>query len=453
MSQPPTRWRRFWAPPPPLPPVAAADIPARYRYWRLRQLYASIIGYAAFYLVRKNFPVAMPAMQRALGVTKVDLGLYLTLHDLVYGVSKLSNGVLGDRCNPRVFMTVGLIGSALMNVAFGFSASLTWLGVFWMCSGWFQGMGFPPCARVLSHWFGARERGLMWGIWNCSHQLGGAAISVGAGVLVHHFGWSAAFTLPALAAIVTACFLYNRLRDTPASLGLPSIEQHLGDVPPAPDPQSPIQSAPAALLPFGRLVTEHLIKNPRLWALCMANFFVYLIRYGVMNWAPSYLSQVRGHGIISAGSLVAGFELAGIMGSISAGWLSDRIRRRAPVCIAYMLAAALGLVIFWRLPLWLPTSGFLDGALLLVIGFLIYGPQLLVSVAATDLVGPRAAATAVGFTGIFGYASSAVSGLGFGWVVEHIGWSAGFQILVGSALLGAACFVPLWRSRVVPRVA
>src|SRR5438105_11857106 len=141
---------RFFAPATALPAILTDPIATQqaYRSWRWRVLVSSIIGYATFYFVRKNLAVAMPAMEADLHISKTDLGLFLTLHGVLYGVSKFANGFAGDRCNARAFMVTGLVASAVMNVLFGFSSAVVTLGVLWMINGWFQGMGFPPCARL-----------------------------------------------------------------------------------------------------------------------------------------------------------------------------------------------------------------------------------------------------------------------------------------------------------------
>src|SRR2546426_10773611 len=96
----------------------------KYRYWRTRVLVSSIIGYATFYFVRKNLSIAMPFMETGLGIQKSQLGLFLTLHGLLYGVSKFANGFFGDRANARNLMVTGLVASAILNVAFGFSSTV-----------------------------------------------------------------------------------------------------------------------------------------------------------------------------------------------------------------------------------------------------------------------------------------------------------------------------------------
>ena len=122
----------------------SAEESKRFKYWQRRTIIASMIGYALFYFVRKNLSIAMPGMQEDLGITKTDLGLFLTLHGLIYGVSKFANGFIGDRVNARYFMVTGLVLSAVCNIVFGFSAAVLVFGIVWMLNGWFQGMGFPP---------------------------------------------------------------------------------------------------------------------------------------------------------------------------------------------------------------------------------------------------------------------------------------------------------------------
>src|SRR5262245_6444716 len=113
----------------PAPPAAVmltdpTQIATTYRRWQIRVLIFSITGYATFYFVRKNLGIAMPLMGQELGITKEKLGLFLTLHGLLYGVSKFVNGYLADRANARVFMTVALVISAVLNIFFGFSSGV-----------------------------------------------------------------------------------------------------------------------------------------------------------------------------------------------------------------------------------------------------------------------------------------------------------------------------------------
>jgi sugar phosphate permease len=127
------------------------EIAARYRYWRFRILYASMAGYAMFYIVRKNIGMALPSIGQELRINNKTLGLFLTLHDLLYAVSKFLNGMWGDRANPRIFMSVGLFLAATMSFCFGLGSTAVLFCVSWLCNGWFQGMGCAPCIKGLSN--------------------------------------------------------------------------------------------------------------------------------------------------------------------------------------------------------------------------------------------------------------------------------------------------------------
>jgi sugar phosphate permease len=151
-------------------PTELDDTAKRFRYWQTRTLIATMFGYAAYYLVRKNLSFAMPSMQADLGITKADLGLFLTLHGLLYGVSRFVNGMWADRANARNFMVAGLLLSVGANVFFGFSSTVLLLGVAWMINGWVQGMGFPPYYRLMPHWFPPGELATKMSIWNTSHS-------------------------------------------------------------------------------------------------------------------------------------------------------------------------------------------------------------------------------------------------------------------------------------------
>src|SRR5438552_4925130 len=297
-----------------------------------------MLGYAMFYFVRKNLPVAMPVMEQQLGISKTSLGLFLTLHGLLYGVSKFANGFIGDRVNARWFMAIGLFCSAMLNIAFGMSATVTMLGVIWMLNGWFQGMGFPPCARLMTHWFSPKELATKMSVWNMSHGLGAAGVFVLCGVLVGRYhDWRVAFFIPAAMAIACCGLLMLYLRDTPESVGL-------ADVP------GTCETASGGEEPFASSLAKQVFANPYIWILSIANFFVYTIRYAVLDWAVTMLNQSKGVTLANAGLIVAGFEVAGGVGALGAGWLTDRLcgGRGARTSVLCMVLGAGAGDLVWR---------------------------------------------------------------------------------------------------------
>jgi OPA family glycerol-3-phosphate transporter-like MFS transporter/OPA family sugar phosphate sensor protein UhpC-like MFS transporter len=422
-------------------PVAAVQItdPAAvrqgYRRWQWRVLLSTIIGYAAFYFVRKNLSVAMPIMERDLGISKSGLGLFLTLHGVLYGVSKLANGVFGDRCNARVFMVVGLVASAIMNVFFGLSSAVVTLGVFWMINGWVQGMGFPPCARLMNHWFLPKEYATKMSIWNISHSLGAGLIVVLCGFVFVPFGWRMCFFAPAGIALVCALGLWLTLPDTPPSVGLPEVEG--------------TQSAPPAgesSAEFRAFLMKTVFRNKTIWLVSIANFFVYILRYAVLDWGPTLLHDFKHLSIGNASLMVAAFEAAGLMGALLAGWMTDRFFGGRPMRagLFFMILASVSLLLFWKAA---GYSKLWNTLLLCAAGFFIYGPQCVIGIAAAKLATKNAAATAIGLTGLFGYLSTVISGWGLGTLVQWQGWDAGFAGLMIVAAIGTLLFVATWGAK------
>src|SRR2546427_1584031 len=438
ISQPPAfgRLLRIFAPAAAIPIEShdADNVARKYRYWQKRVLLTSIVGYATFYFLRKNLSIAMPVMQSSLGFKKTQLGLFLTLHGLLYGVSKFANGFLGDRTNARALMAFGLGASALMNVLFGFNSAVVVMGLIWMANGWFQGMGFPPCARLLAHWFPPKKLASRMSIWNISHSIGGGLIVILCGYLVV-ISWRLAFFVPAAIAFACVILIWLTLPDTPASVGLPEVEgteRH--------------SQTHESRKEFRRFVIDRVFLNKYIWIVSLANFYVYVVRYAVLDWGPTMLTEAKHVQITHAGWMVAAFEFCGALGAIAGGWITDRFLggRAIRACVVYMALAGVSVFAFWKLHL---QSELLTTALLGAAGFFVYGPQCLLAVAAAKLATKRAAASAIGFTSIFGYASTVPSGWGLGALVQRYGWDAGFIGLIIAALIGTMLFIVAWPAK------
>ncbi|MFO0790826.1 MAG: MFS transporter [Pirellulales bacterium] len=402
-----------------------------FRYWQWRILLSALVGYALFYFVRKNLSAAAPAMYGKLGFTKEQFGLFLTLHGVLYGVSKFVNGVLGDRLNARWFMPFGLVCCAVLNIAFGFSTSMVALGVLWTLNGWFQGIGFPPCARLMTHWFSPREFATKMAIWNSSHSIGAGLVFILCALLAP-YDWRLCFFVPAGIVLCGAVCLVFTLRDTPESLGFPPVE---GTADHSQDEEQ-----------FSGAVMRLVFRNPYIWLLSIANFFVYAVRYGILDWAPTFLKEARGIKLADANYITAAYEAAGLLGMIYGGWITDRLfgGRAARASFFYMIGCTVSLLLFWKLPnqTWVSST-----ILLCLVGFSIYGPQSLIGTATAKLATKRAAATAIGLNSIFGYASTTLSGWGIGRIAQQNGWDAGFLVFVVCSAMGVLLFAVCWGAK------
>lgn len=423
---------------PPAPTIHdASQIAGKYRYWRVRIMYSTTAGYAMFYLVRNNMSMATKSITDEFHFSNTQWGSVLGAGTIVYAFSKFLSGVVGDQANPRYLLGLALLFSALINFFFGFGAGLWVFAALWAFNSLFQGVGVPPCTRLLTFWFSPREIGRAWGVWNSSHQIGGAIIAVAAGFLVTHYGWRSAFWAPAILCAIGAFWLMNRLSDSPESMGLPPIAVYKEQA------RKPADGAEA---PFRGIFRRHILSNPWVWVVSVANFFVYVVRIGILSWAPKYLVEAKGFTLVQAGISLSAFEVSGIFGAYASGWLSDTVfrGRRGPVSTAFMVC-----LIGFTLALFAVPSGQLLAmtALFSALGFFVYGPQMLVAVAAADFATKVASASAVGLTGFFGYMGAAFCGLATGILVDHYGWNGALWLYAGSAVVGTILLATTWNQR------
>jgi OPA family glycerol-3-phosphate transporter-like MFS transporter len=343
-------------------------------------------------------------------------------------------GSVSDRSNPRYFLPLGLLLSCAimftMGTAKGIYNSLALLIALQTLNGWVQGMGWPPCGKTMVHWFSTNERGLVVSTWNVSHNVGGALVANLALLGVTLTGdWGAKFYFNAIIAAVVAVVVFFLMRDTPQSCGLPAIEDFRDDY------RADYTEDHERTFTYREIFFEHVLTNRYLWAIAVANAFVYFVRYGVVNWIPTYLETAKGFSFQQSSLGWSLYEYAAIPGTIACGWMSDRVfkGRRAPATILFMALTLVAVVVYWlniRGPLWI------DYAALIAIGFLIYGPIMIIGLHALDLVPKKAAGTAAGFTGFFGYVfGSAIAGSGVGWIADNWGWNGVFITMVACCVL------------------
>jgi OPA family glycerol-3-phosphate transporter-like MFS transporter len=413
----------------------ALDVDREYRRHR-RSAYAGIfVGYASYYLVRNTLALAVPDILKEFPqYTKADLGWALTGLSVSYGVSKFLMGSVSDRSNPKYFLPIGLLISCAIIAASGLFtaiyASLALVIVLQVANGWAQGMGWPPCGKTMVHWFSTKERGLVVSFWNVGHNVGGALVATFAvaGVALFH-QWGAKLYFNAAIAAAVAILAFVLMRDTPEKYGLPTVEEYRNDYP----PDRAVDTA--RTFSYRQIFLEHVLSNRYLWAIAVANAFIYFVRYGVVNWIPTYLQTAKGFSFNESSAGWALYEFAAIPGTVACGWVSDKVfgGRRAPATIVFMALTLVAVIVYWlnlHGPLWI------DYVALFSIGFLIYGPIMIIGLHALDLVPKQAAGTAAGFTGFFGYVfGSAIAGSGVGWIADHWGWTGVFATMVACCVL------------------
>ena len=425
---------KFLKAPPHKPLMDESKIDSTYKRLRIQVFAGIFLGYAGYYLIRKNFALAIPDLVE-LGFSKTELGLALSFLAVSYGVSKFVMGNVSDRSNVRYFLPLGLLLSAITMIVMGVmpwaTSSIAIMSVLLFLNGWFQGMGWPPSGRTMVYWFTIEERGTKMSVWNIAHNIGGAIMPLLAIFGVELFSdWHAKFYFPGMIAIIVAIIAFVLLRDRPRSVGLPTVEDWKGCEKCEKDAEEEVNVSAMDIF------KKHILPNKLLWSIALANAFVYLVRYGIQDWAPLYLTQVKGFTEEASSWSYSAFEIAAIPGTILSGWLSDKVFRgkRGPVSIIYMILIVIAIFVYWKNPVGYPM---VDNICLISIGFLIYGPVMLIGLHALDLVNKVAAGTAAGLTGLFGYflGTSILANIVGGYVIENYEWNGYFIMMIIASLV------------------
>jgi len=426
----------IFKPAPHITRISHEYVDSMYKKFRCRNFCAIFIAYAGYYLLRNNFSLAIPFLLQESTFTKTQLGAVLSILSLAYGISKFVMGNLSDRSNPRYFIATGLIISIIINIAFSvIPANLLLMYILMFINGWAQGMGGPACFRTIAHWFSLNERGKMTALWSVSHNLGAALLGALAAFTTVYFGWKSIFYIPPIIVTIITLIVLIIMRDTPQSVGLGPIEEYKtncnfnhnvlkNDV----ETEKELSGK--------EILFKYVLINKNVWFLSVAALFIYTIRYGVLAWVPSYLSEVRHIEVAYSyfGQVI--YECAGIAGILLSGYISDKLfkNKRALLSILYLCIVFLGILLYWF------GTGIMIHLALLIIGMFIYGPIALIGIQILDTIPKKAVGTTVGLVGLFAYVGgSTAASSGMGYVVDSFGWNGGFSMLLISCILAILC--------------
>lgn len=412
---------------------------------------AITVGYGIAYTCRLGLSVVKKPL--------IDMGL-LSAYDLGvigsgllygYALGKLTNGFLADHANVKRFFAIGVLLSALVNLAMGRS-ELIWIWVLlWAFNGWFQGFGAPTGAVTLANWFSNRERGRFYGLWSTGHAIGEGLTFVGSAALVSFFGWQAGFWGPGIICIFVAFAIYLIMQDRPQTLGLPSVADWKND--------------------HGVIVTDHegqplktgaaqlrILKMPAIWILGLSSATMYMTRYAINSWGFLYLQEAKGYSLVEAGGILGLNTLAGIVGCIAYGFISDHLfrARRPPVTLIFGIIEIMALFVIFYGPAGQP--------LLLTIAFVIYGFTLsgllaaLGGLFAIDIVPKKAAGAVMGLIGVFSYFGAGIQDQISGMLIEHgttmvagvrhYDFSTAVAFWIGGSIISMILAATLWRAKV-----
>jgi len=412
-----------------------------------------LLGYMGYYLCRQNFSAALTLMHGSLGIDYVVFGLISSAGTLIYALGKITTGALADARGGRLIFLIGLFGSVAATLLFGVSSVVPLFFVAWGINRLFQSMGWGGLVTVLSRWYPRSQYGTAMGFMTISYQLGAALATLFAGWLIlMGSGWRGLFFWPALLLAAIGVGVHFFLANSPRDFGYPLPS----------DSEGPDQPALAPEPELGAQARFRLLySQPLFLIMCLLSAILTFLRETFSTWMPAYFSEM---GASDSGAVFqsAVFPLLGVLGTLAAGFLSDRYLRgsRVPVLAASLAAltfSLLGLQHLGALSSLVPfvSRQVLAVTLVGITGFFLLAPYSMVGggVIALDFGGRKMAGTAAGMLDGLGYAAATLAGWGVAALVKAGGWSLAFSLM---AWLGAASVllcVLLWglaRSRVQP---
>lgn len=430
-----------------------------FNFYRNLTFTSLLIGYAGYYICRQNLSVAYLPLKQSFESQGIDLELLGWLGSIgtfTYALGKVFLGPLTDskRWGGKRAFLIGLICSVFFSLLFGLGRGITVLFFAWGMNRFFQALGWGGLVHVISRWFTNHSYGTAMGLMSMSYQFGGVLATLYAAFILNFSGggWRHLFIIPAITLAIIGVgilpFLFNRPQDVGFKEGIPE------------ELNEPSDNASEGTLNYLERI-KVLIYNKSFIGMAALSFILTFIRECFNLWMPIYFSELD-HDFSMAAFKSAVFPLLGCIGTLGAGWFSDRYlqSRRAPVMATFLAISVGCLFALSRLEWATHNLNHYFGlqwdrssvAVVFVgaVGFFLLGAYSLVGgVVALDFGGKKTAGTAAGLLDGVGYLGAALSGIGIARLVIHSGWNNTFFVMGISTIVAIFLCFYLWRVKPV----
>ena len=397
--------------------VALEQVDSVYHKLRARTFWGATIAYSLFYVCRMSLSIVKQPMIDEGVLTASELGLVGSAMLFIYAIGKFINGFVADYCNIRRFMAIGLVISAILNLIMGFAGFLHGVAGFssvlllitffalWGMNGWVQSMGAPPGIINLSRWFPQSKRGTYYSIFSASPYLGEFLTFIIVGFVVGAFGWQWGFIFSALAGFVGAIIILFCVSDTPESKGLPSVQELSGEITGKADKMRTVD------------LQKKILHHPGIWVIAISSAFIYITKYAVAGWGVLFLQKAKLFSLEQATQVIAFSAICGVVGTVLAGWLSDKVfggDRVKPAILSGILSfVSLALFLF-------AGGGYIMNILYVSLFSLAIGVLycIVAGLMAVDIVPRKATGAALGIVGISSYLAAGIQDIVSGVLID-----------------------------------
>ena len=393
--------------------VPEDEIGQTYKSLRRRTFWGATIAYSLYYVCRMSINVVKQPLIDEGVLTAGELGLIGSALLFVYAVGKFLNGFIADYCNIRRFMATGLFISSLVNLILGV------LGLFklpafiifvvfallWGVNGWVQSMGSAPGVISLSRWFPQSKRGSYDSLFSTSPYIGEFISYNVLALVVGWLGWQSGFIVAAVAGLIGTALIMVFVSDTPESKGLPSVQVLSGEDMTSKDKQPTKE------------LQKMILRHPGIWVIAVSSAFIYITKYAIAGWGVLYLQKQHGFSLEEASQVIAFSAIFGILGTVLAGWLSDRVFKgdRAKPAVLSGILSSLSLFLFLFV-----GGGFLVNIFYVSLFSLSVGVLycIVAGLMAVDIVPRKATGAALGVVGISSYIAAGLQDITSGYLIQ-----------------------------------
>lgn len=397
--------------------VAPEKVDSTYKSIRNKTFWGVTVAYSLYYVCRMSLSVVKQPLIDEGVLSAGELGVIGSALLFVYAVGKFLNGFIADYCNIKRFMATGLFVSALINLLLGvlgvfndfvpLSTAVIFFSfaILWGLNGWMQSMGSPPGVICLSRWFPKSKRGTFYSIFSSTPYVGEFLSFIITGLIVGAIGWKAGFIVAAIAGLIGSLVVLWMVSDTPESKGLPSIQTLSGE-----------EIGKEDTMPT-RELQKFVLRHPGIWIIAISSAFIYITKYAITGWGVLFLQKARGFSLEEATQIIAFSAAFGIVGTVLAGWLSDKVFRSDRVKPAILS----GVVSFIALALFLFAEGgylmniFYVSLFSLAVGVLYC---IVAGLMAVDIVPRKATGAALGVVGISSYMAAGLQDITSGYLIQ-----------------------------------
>ena len=395
--------------------VSPEKVKETYKSLRNRTFWGATIAYSLYYVCRMSINVVkQPLIDEGI-LSAGQLGLIGSALLFVYAVGKFLNGFIADYCNIRRFMATGLFISAVVNLLMGalglFDNMLPTMLIFimfailWGINGWMQSMGSAPGVISLSRWFPQSRRGSYYSLFSTSPYIGEFISYNVLALVVAWLGWQAGFIAASVAGLAGAFLILMFVSDTPESCGLPSVQELSGEA------MTKEDKMPT------RELQKMILKHPGIWVIAISSAFIYITKYAIAGWGVLFLQKSRGFDLADASQVIAFSAISGVLGTVLAGWLSDRVFKgdRVKPAVLSGILGTLSLILFLFVGGGFVLNIFYVSLFSLATGVLYC---IVAGLMAVDIVPRKATGAALGVVGISSYVAAGIQDIASGYLIQ-----------------------------------